>query len=83
MLEYQRCAHNPIRSDPIRDCLARIRSDVKIMITPFSLISLDILENLGMLESLCWQSGTCDQFGHMSAMRMLKMHSPQVNLIKT
>ena len=27
-------------------------------------------------------SGTCDQFGHMSAMRMLKMHSPQVNLIK-
>ena len=36
-----------------------------------------------LLESLCWQSGTCDQFGHMSAMRMLKMHSPQVNLIKT
>ena len=36
----------------------------------------------GVCWKVCAGSGTCDQFGHMSAMRMLKMHSPQVNLIK-
>ena len=39
-----------------------------------------LIENDGVGKFVL-ASGTCDQFGHMSAMRMLKMHSPQVNLI--
>ena len=63
--------------DPPR--LVRLRT---LSLVPLPLSDRSYFSNGHIVGKYVLASGTCDQFGHMSVMRMLKMHSPQVNLKK-